>query len=126
MSKILKTYPFILNYKSIHINITDETEYINIELTSKHMIHTSYIPNTVKGNKMIAKINFNNTERLCSKENGVTMHLTLNSELGWFYSIIETKNGIEIEFNTSNSCFNFEQTFRDNNSYVLTAQLSTK
>ncbi len=126
MSKILKTYPFILNYKSIHINITENDDLINIELSSKYMIHTSYIPNTPKGNKIVAKVNLNNSERLGLKENGLSMHLTLSPELGWFYSVVETQNGIEIEFHTSNYNFTFEQTVKDNNLYLLTAQLSTK
>ncbi len=126
MSKVLRVYPFIFNYKSLHISITESDDDINVELNSVHMIHTSYMPNTPKGNKMVAKINLPNTERLGTKTNGVSMHLTLNPELGWFYTITESETSIEVEFHTNSHHFMFEQTINANKAYSLKACLSLK
>ncbi len=126
MSKVLKMYPFILNYKSIHISITENDESIFIELTSPNMIHTTYLPNNPKGNKMTAKVMFSNADKLGKKDKGISMHLTINPDLNWFYSVLENENGVDIEFNTGNYYFIFEQTIKTNSLYSLTAQLQVK
>jgi hypothetical protein len=124
---ILKTYPYIFNYKSIRLNITEKEDGTFIlEIMSKTMIHTSYIPNSSKGNKLQAKIKFIQGECLGKRENGVSMHITLNAEYGWFCSLVEVEDGVTIEFYTGGNQFLIDHTISSVNHvnmYVLTAQL---
>lgn len=123
---VLRTYPFIFNYKSIRLNITEKEDGTFIlEIMAKTMIHTSYIPNSSKGNKLQAKIKFIQGECMGKKDNGVNMHITLNSEYGWFCSIIEAEDGMIIEFYTGVNQFLIDHTISSVNHvnmYVLTAQ----
>jgi len=126
MSTLLKTYPFIFNYKSINFSITENDTSFLLEITSKYMIHTSYTPKTIKGNKINAKIIFSQSEKLGSKDNGVTMHITLNSDYGWFCSLVENENGITLEIHTGEHQFTMDQSLKNINHaslYTLNAHI---
>lgn len=109
MSSILKMYPFIFSYKSINLNITEKDNMFIVELNSKHMIHSMYTPQTIKGNKITARVQFNTGERLGSKDNGVSMHITINPDYNWFCSLIENESGVILEIHTGEHQFNLEQ-----------------
>ena len=123
---VLRTYPFIFNFKSIRLNITEkDDDTFMLELTSKNMIHTSYVPNSSKGNKLHAKIKFCQGECLGKKDYGVNMHVTLNAEYGWFCSLTEMEDGVILEFYTGVNHFLIDQTIKSVNHvnmYILTAQ----
>ncbi len=125
MSNILRMHPFIFNYKSIMLNITEnEDENIILELTSRNMIHTSYIPASKKGNKLQAKVILNSGESIKSKDTGVNMHVTINADYGWFLYVNEDVNGLTLDFYTGNHQLVIDQTIKTinhNNMYSLMA-----
>ena len=90
------------------------------------MINTSYTPNTPKGNRILAKVNFSTSERLGAKDNGVSLHITVNSDYNWFCTLTENQNGIDLEFHTGEHQFMIEQTLKpiqQNNVFVLKATI---
>ena len=125
MSNILRMYPFIFNYKSIRLNLTEnEDESISLELTSKNMIHTTYLPASKKGNKLQAKVVLTPNECIKSKETGISMHITINAEYGWFLSINEDVNGLVLDFYTGHHQLTIDQTIKTinhNDMYSLSA-----
>ena len=126
MASILKTYPLIFNYKTISLNVTEKDEHFMLELTSKNMIHLSYSPQTNKGNKMTAKVILGTSDRTSANSNGVSMHITFNSEYGWFCGITETDSSIVVEFHTGEHQFLFDQTIKSiqhNNVYIMSAKI---
>ncbi len=129
MSNVLRTYPFIFTYKTIHFSVTESDSEFMFELTCKNMIHTSYTPQTIKGNKLTAKVNFGTSDRLGSKETGgVSMHITFNSDYNWFCSLVETETGITMEFHTGEHQFVIDHTLKgsdvkNTHQYVLSAHI---
>ena len=126
MASILKSYPLIFTYKTISLNVTEKDDNFVLELTSKNMIHFNYSPNTNKGNKMTAKVILGTSDRTSANSNGVSMHITFNSEYGWFCGITETDASIVLEFHTGDHQFLFDQTLKSvqhNNVYMLSATI---
>jgi len=119
--------PVLLNYKTFSFSVTEKEDGINIEIASKHIIHTSYNPKSDKGFQLNSKIIFSASERNGTKDNGLNLHLTLNNELGWYVSLYETDNCININLVTGEYIFTIDNTTKlmTNNTklYSMTARI---
>ena len=102
--------PIILNYKTFSLLIHEKDNTLCIESNSKHIIHTSYNPRSDKGHNLNVKINFVSSERINSKEIGLNLHYTLNSDLEWYITCFESDSGLSIDIITGQNMIGIENT----------------